>query len=402
MMRRCTFWLSVSAVFFACLLLSPASNALTEDEVLQRGLSDPDLQLHIQSRLSQAQAEVQAAGRWTNPSLEYSRENLDLPQGTSEEETLWLRQRINIAGVPTLKKKAAKYLLSATEYQLDMERRDWILRLRTAFYQSLAAQQQLTAVTALHERLQIMANTMQRRADKGDASRFDVLRINKELAIISNNKASANSDYNSHLSTLFALTNIQAENIQGDLLPTDISLPTLDIREHPRIKALISEQRSLEARVKTARRARWPELTLGIGRKEVSEPGLDLEGTAFSVGIDIPVFDRGQGQDNVALNRFFELEADKSLLARELRARSSALATSLRHHIQSANRLAQLNSNVQTGVSYLAEISYQAGELNVMELLDAYQSDLASTEHLIAVSLQARMTYIQLQHIHGK
>ena len=143
-------------------------------------------------------------------------------------------------------------------------------------------------------------------------------------------------------------------------------------------------------------------MTLSVGRKELSEPGIELDGNTFAVGVEIPLFDRGQGHDQVAQSRAYQLQADQAILQRQLRADVDGLKTALRSHHQSASELARLNVDEQSSLSYLAEISYQAGELTVMELLDAYQSDLATAQRLIEVSLQARLSYIQLQQLHGE
>ena len=394
-------------VLFTALYFAYAAHALTEQEVLQRGLSDPDVQRRFNAQQAQAQAQLKAAGLWDNPSLEYSREDLDLQQGTSEETTIWLRQRINIAGIHGLEKEAAKFSLTASKYNQELERRDWILRLRTAFYQTLAAQQTLSAVDRLKIRLQQLASAVQNRADKGDASRFDTLRINKEQAVIGSHYSIVHAEYGTQQSTLFALMNAPAASLEGTLLPPATPLATADIVQHPQLQALSAQQRSAQTRAKAQRRSRWPELTLGVGRKEVTEPGVDLDGNTFSVGIEIPLFDRGQGHDQVAQSQAFQLQADKAILLRQLRAKKHSLENALRSHLQSATELAILNSSEsthpeQSGLSYLAELSYRSGELSIMELLDAYQSDLATTQRLIDLSLQARLAYIQLQHLSGE
>ena len=398
---------SAIPVILAALCFTPVTNALTEQEALQRGLSDPDVQRRFEAQQTQAQAQLKASGHWDNPSLEYSREDLDLQQGTSEETTIWLRQRINIAGVHGLEKKAAKFSLTASNYSQELERRDLTLRLRTAFYHTLAAQQKLSAVDGLKTRLQQLTSAVQRRADKGDASRFDALRINQELAVIGSDYSIAHADYSTQQSTLFALMNAPAESLEGRLLPPATTLSAVDVVQHPQLQALSAQQRSAETRAKAEQRSRWPELTLGVGQKELSEPGVNLDGNTFSVGIEIPLFDRGQGHGQVAQSQAYQLRADQSILLRQLRAKKQSLENALRSHLQSATELAILNSSEsthpeQSSLSNLAELSYQGGELSVMELLDAYQSDLATTQHLIDLSLQARLAFIQLQHLNGE
>lgn len=391
-----------ACVFAFVMSGTPSAVAITEQDVLQKGLSDPDLQSRLEALVTGAEAAVDAAGHWDNPSIEYSREDLDLQRGASEETTIWLRQRINIAGVHGLNKHAAEHSLAASQYNQAQEERDWSMRLRLAFYQALAAQQRSAAVAELLSRLKQLTATVRHRAERGDASRFDVLRMSNELAVLSSDFESASADHRAWQATLFALINMPVEPLEGGLLPPSDALPPVDLSRHPQLQALGAEQRSAESRAEAERRARWPELTLSVGRKELSEPGIELDGNTFAVGVEIPLFDRGQGHNQVAQSRAYQLQADQAILRRQLSAEVDVLETSLLSHYRSAGELNRLNSADKSSLSYLAEISYQAGELTVMELLDAYQSDLATAQRLIAVSLQARLAYIQLQQLHGE
>ena len=88
-----TGWVLVLALSFA-----PCAGALTEQEAVQQGLAEPDLQSRKAAQLTEAEAAVQAAGHWDNPVIEYNREDLDwqtdswtLPKDFPGEYTMFYR-----------------------------------------------------------------------------------------------------------------------------------------------------------------------------------------------------------------------------------------------------------------------------------------------------------------------
>ena len=90
------------------------------------------------------------------------------------------------------------------------------------------------------------------------------------------------------------------------------------------------------------------------------------------------------------------------MLLRQLDAAWMSAIHTLATQQKIAGKLKALSSDSERSLSRLAEASYQAGELGVMELLDAYQADLEASEQYINTALQARLAYIQIQHLNGE
>ncbi len=401
--RYLMHFLNKALVFFCVFNFSlQARAALTEYQVVTLGFENPEIKMQWKAQLEKARGEMLHAGRWENPSIEYSQENLDLPGGTSEETSVWLRQKINIAGVKGLERKAAAKSYEAEEKQQAMDARHWQKTLREAFYETLAAQQKLAAIQQVYSHLKTIEKMVKQRAERGDASRFDALRIKKELSVLIGKNGSAEAKFAGLRNALFSKIDAPQQALEGRLLPTEITVESVDWSEHPQLQAIHSLQQSAEIRARAAGREHWPELTLGVGRKELNEPDISADGNLVSLGVTLPLFDHGRGEKQIAKSSVRQLKAEMILLQRQLEVAYQSALLSYRTNTDAALQLQGPSENNEQSLSRLAEASYNAGELSVMALLDAYQSDLEATEQYIDTALQARLAYLQLQFLRGK
>lgn len=117
----------------------PAQAGLSEAAAIERGMAQPRVRALLEARLEQAEGERRTAGRWENPEVEYSQENLGLPSGRSEESIWWLRQRLHLSGSKRLERDAATRARDAARARVAMDRRQWRTRIRQRFHDALAA-----------------------------------------------------------------------------------------------------------------------------------------------------------------------------------------------------------------------------------------------------------------------
>ena len=383
------------------LIAGNAFAALDENTAVTRGMAQPDIQTLFDARQQQAAGEVSAAGRWDNPEFEYEQENLSVPGGDSRETTLWLRQPLDLAGVKRLQRDAAAQGFTAEQLRVQLERQQWIATIRQRFHTALAAQLRSELAQRHHKRLQQIAAMIEQRIAKGEASRYDGLRLAQEIARIKSEFSDAVAETTVANQQLFSLIGIPAQPLEGELLPPSVSITShpSNLSQHPRVAALAagSQQAALNAQV--ARREAWPTLTLGLGHKTVDEPGLDTDGHAVALGIEIPLFDRGQGRAQVADALSRQLQAETALAIRQLENDIHALHVQLVAQRESALAFRRAAQADERSLSAIAESSYQAGEIGIMELIDAYVSEQSTGQRYIASALAARLTYIQLQQL---
>ena len=368
------------------------------------GLANPDFKRFLEAQLEEAKQQVRASGHWENPTIEYSREKINLPEGSSIESDIWVSQRIDIAGVKHLQKKAASIALQEQEFRNRFTTHARISQLRKVFYSAIANKEKLEGYNFIIKRLEIAATTIEQRVDKGDASKFEALRIKNEITLIKSKKKEIKTRWINETDKLFSLLALEKDQqkLSGVLLPNNIEARIFNVGQHPKIKLLTARKHYFETRVKTAKRERWPGLTLAIGHKKLSEANLNASGNAFALGVEVPLLDRGQGYDKVALSRANQTQSRLQLDKRELQTQYNALQNSFRENHNSALQLRNLIENKKSSLSYLAEASYHAGELSVMTLIDAYKADLAAKQNYISAAIAARLDYIQLQQMRGE
>lgn len=385
-------------------LLAPslAHAEFTETTALERGMNHPQIQSLFEAQLDQAEGERLGAGRWDNPEIEYSRESLDLRSGQSEETTWWVRQRLDLAGSKGLERDAAAMTQEAAKTRGVMERRQWRRRIRAHFYDALAAQIRAQALTEHSQRLQRMATVIEQRVAQGDASRYDSLRMNQERTRAQSAATEAQAEQRAQQEQLFSLVGGDLERLGGALLPPTVELDALPLEQHPELKMLKALEQSATLKAKAARRAAWPELSLGVGRKTLDEGGYSAEGNAIALSVEIPLFDRSEGDAQRARGLAHEYAADHALTHNRLRAQHRALLLTLAAQRESAQELRRAMNTGEDSLSAIAEASYQAGELSVMELVDAYRTELDTRLQYIDSARAARTTFIQLQQLEGQ
>ncbi|MFU8896249.1 MAG: TolC family protein [Gammaproteobacteria bacterium] len=385
-------------------LMLPAAAAsaatLTEAEAVRRGLSHPQHQAMQASSVGEARGAATAAGRWPNPEIELGREQVDGARGRSEETDLWIRQRLDLAGVRARERDAAQTLVAAARARADMADREQARDIRRRFYDALAADALLRLAVDWHGRLDLLvANTMQR-VDAGDASRYELLRLQKELSVVEAELLERQAAAASTRQRLFGMLGSEPVGLSGTLLPPsmdDAVAPGL-LADHPLLRALEAESDSALLSSQAASRRRWPTLTLGAGWRTVDEAGYSADGGMFMLGVEVPVFDRGTGERDAASSRARHRTAERWLTKERLAAEARSALGELQARRAGARLLSDRESE-ETSFLAMAEAAYEAGEIGMAELIDAHRTELTVARERIERARLARESYIELQHL---
>lgn len=387
-----------------CLLAngSAFAQALTEAEAVARGLAQADVQAMLAARLDVAAGNAAAAGRWANPEVEFSQESLDLSAGDSEERFLWIRQRLNVAGVHGLERDAADRMRAAEAARTAFSRREIARDIRRLFYEALAAERESQTINAWRDRLAELTSSVERRVAAGDASRYDHLRLARELALIRGQAFDLEAAAESARDHLFSLIGGQPAALDGTLLPppADGQAGADVVADHPLLTALDAEASSAALSARAAAREAWPEVTVGVGRRELDEPGGDADGNLVMLGVEVPIFDRGDGKQYAAESHARRLRAERALAANRLAADVRSVQREIRAR-RDAVSLLQADGEEPYSLSIIAESAYAEGEIGVMELIDAHRADLAAALEANARAQAARESYIELQMLRG-
>ena len=378
---------------------------LTESDVLARLSPDSPRVRAIRAGIEVARADVIAAKRWPNPRFTFDRESV---AGITENMTM-VAQPLPISGRRGLEIQSALAVVDATANRSDDAMRRARADLRLAFAQLLAAQTRERELTTSRDRLQELAQILAKREAAGDAAGFDRLRAEREVQEFDTDRAVAATERvraQAAVASFFpdAIDPSRLVAVSGTASPP--TLPSIDAllerAESVRgeLLALRKEVDAARIAAKAADRRRVPEPEIVAGSKSSTTGGGDL-GSVVTVHASIPIFDRGQPERALALARASQAEARAEAFRVALRSEIAALRTAVVEHRETARRYRDSAVNNVRQIERIAQVSYDAGERGILELLDAYRTGGSARIRQAALDLVARQTELELEFVSG-
>src|SRR6185503_10502669 len=379
---------------------SAQSLSLTESEVLARLSPDSPRVRAIRAAVDVARVDVLAAGRWPNPRLTIDRESV---AGITEYLTM-VSQPLPITGRRDLAVQAATASASASASRADEDVRRLRADARLAFATLVGAQTRERELTAIRDRLRELAQALARREAAGDAAGFDRLRAEREvldteadLTIAASDRARAQAILASYMSGVEGPTQIMAT--AGS--PSVAAVPPLDAlltqAESTRgeLRAYRQDIEAARFALRAAERSRVPEPEIVAGTKSSSALGGDV-GSVLTVHASIPLFDRARPERALADARATQAEARAASFATVLRGEVTALRTAVIERRDAATRYRAQALDSAAQIERIAQVSYDAGERSILELLDAYRLGASARTRQASLDLAVRQAEIEL------
>ena len=403
------FFLSLAAPTQGAAPTGKPDHPLTEPESIRLALERPAIRSLAQSQIALAESEVTAAGRWPNPEIEYSREQVNRPSGDSTEESFWLTQRFELSGQRGLHKEAAEHRLQAAALGTKANGVEIAADTRARFFRVLYQQMRLGSIEDWTQRLAEIGEVIRKRQRAGEVSGYDTLRMSTEQAAAQATFTKEQSSYKRAWAEFSAIVGGPEvtrayDGVAGQLLPNPPgALETMleAAAGRPDIAKLAKEAAAQELERSAGERGWVPELTVGIGRKSVDDDlGVD-SGPMIAAGITIPLFDRSQAE----VQRAFagaEIARNQHQLALtaaegEIRGRWNEV-TDLINTAWSQHRTAHEEA---TRLVKIAEVAYRGGEIGILELLDAYRGAHEAQLQVLETAVAARQAQIELDRLTG-
>lgn len=399
-------------MFVVCLntagqALAQDSNVFTEAEVVEYALARSAIQEAEDARLLAAESAVTESTTLPNPVASLTHENANVPAGNASESTVMISQTFDISGRRQLRKEAAETRREATRLDSYSRRIAIVQDVRKSFSDALYLQELQAAHLAWIERLDAATNVVGQLAQAGEASGYDRRRLEREaqtakakLRLIQA-EASRKQEI---LAGTIAKPVTDATAFKGNLIP-DAPLPLETLlassSKHPEIASLETQAAASERDRQAAELLGRPDITLGLGTKHVSEPGFSDNGLMLALSVPIPVFDKGQAQEQQAHARVAALQAERSLKLARAQAELRGLWSQTTQLRQAAIAYQGETLPAAQELSRIAEASYRAGEGNLLELLDAYRAELEAQTMKLDLALQARLSRIELDALAG-
>jgi cobalt-zinc-cadmium efflux system outer membrane protein len=401
-----------NAVFCAALagVLAPYSAGaqsltLTESEALARLSGESPRVRAIRAEIDVARADVETAGRWPNPRLLVDRESVT---GITEYLTR-VGQTLPISGQRGLHVRAASAMVDASTGRADDAVRRARADLRLAFAQLLGAQSRERELAAALGRLRGVADVLAKREAAGDAAGFDRLRADREVVEIDTDRSLAASDRaraQAALAGFFAQPGDVSAFVAAPGPASTSPIPALEelLRRAESTRgeliALGKEREAADFSVQAAQRRWIPEPEVVAGTKSSSFGDGDI-GSIFGVQATIPLFDRGQPERALAQARGSMAEARAAAFRLALRAEIAGWRTAVLERRRTAEQYRTSAGTSVDQIERIAQVSYDAGERGILELLDAYRTGATSRIRQAALDAAVREAEIELEFVSG-
>lgn len=378
---------------------------LTEAEALKRFSESSPRVRAIRAAIDLARADVIAAGRWPNPRVTVDRESV---AGNTEYMTM-VGQLLPINGQRGLQMRAASALVDAATSRADDAIRRARADLRLAFAHLAAAQTREAELTGARDRLRELADVLAKREAAGDAAGFDRLRAEREVLDLDADRATAASERARAQATVagfFGEPVDPARIVAVAAQPPAASLPSVDAlleRAESSRGELLALRKDIDAAQLSARaadRRRIPDPEVIAGTKSSTIGSGDI-GSVVTVQATIPLFDRGGVERAMARARANQAEASSAAFRVALRAEIASLVAAVTERRQTAARYRSAAVESAGQIERIAQVSYDAGERSILELLDAYRTGSIARVRVAALDAAVRQAEIELEYVSG-
>jgi outer membrane protein, heavy metal efflux system len=374
--------------------------SLTEREVLDRLTAESPRVQAARAGVDTARSEVLAARRWPNPSVSFTHE----AAGGVSESMLTVAQPLPVSGRRELEVRAASARVDAAGSRADERVRRLRADTRLAFVDVWSAQERERELARSVERVRELAGVLARREDAGDAAGFDRLRAERELLDLDTSRAAAATD-RAHAQLLLAgyIGLDDPASLQAATPPRSPAgiPPTAELIAHadtarPDLRALANDLDAAGFAERAAHRRRVPEPEIVAGTKS-SNGGTGDTGAIVGVRVALPLLDGGRVERAAASARASQARAEAAALRQAVRAQVAAWRATVLERRATADRY-RAAMDAGADIERIAQVSYDAGERGILELLDAHRTSTSARVRLIELDAAVRQAEIELEY----
>lgn len=364
------------------LVLLPMATAHAETLTLPRALElaeqhSPRLQIAL-TEVERARSGIRSARALPNPELDLragqSRgRSAGNPNGSSG--SIGISQPIDLPSQRAPRIRAAESGLEATRHGVDEERLLLRAEIRQAFYTALRRKAEYELALDNKNLLEQTRNRIELSVKVGERARFELVRIEAELANAVNQMGSAKLRIAQALAALRTLVGAPLPtdfDIIGALAPDEPLPPLASLQErllarHPSLRRAGADLARAEQRLEAERALRTPRPTLFAGMDRDPSQGIATVGIA----IPIPLWDQRQGPIGEAVAQFQQAAAFRDRLRIELLGEldlnySRLLVARQQIAAYEGGLIRQAESSLK-----VAEAAFRFGERGFLEVLDA-------------------------------
>ena len=363
---------------------------LTRDEAVALALREnPTLRAKAQDVRATEANEI-TAGLRPNPTASYSAEQLG-NRNVDPQHTVTLGQPIETGGKRGRRVASARAATRVAGYELDDVRRQTIAQVKKAFTDVLVAQATLALAQDNLKTLDEVERLQRFRAEKGDISELELLRIQVQRFAFERDAADARQAIATAKIALRQVTGpavIAADvEVVGDLgspalAPTREEMYRRALDNRPDLRAAEAARARARADHDLARANAWWDITPQLEYQRIGNDN------TFGVGVSIPIriFDRNQGEIERTRAEISRADALREAAAAQVLADVDTAVTTLGVQRDRIELLRGTYLPKAQQARDTVEFAYRRGGLSLLDFLDAQRTYReTSLEHLRAL-----------------
>ena len=396
-MRFQRFLLSFMLVTARAASAQTIPNVLTEDDAVRIAQGSQSVIALSAAQLDLARSDIERERRWPNPTLDYTRESAG-----ETEQFLTLSQSFDFSGRRAMRRRAAELRVEATQQEVAGQQLDLARIVRSEFSRAASQQELVRALTEWSRKIGAAADTAARLQAGGEVSGYDRRRLERE-------RIGAEARLAAERGALIAAQRrlasfLGSENLDGVTLqrPTPPEIPadaelTTRIEQRPDVAAIAKRIEAATLDQQAAQRWRVPLFDLTAGMKNTQADS----GAIFGAGVSLPLFNRNQDELLRANAELAILNAQRTLLVTRAHGEVGGLAAEARELRNAARLFREQALPTSERLTATAEAAYRAGEVGILELLDAYRTALDGEVEAAELEQRAREAEIDLTRALG-
>jgi cobalt-zinc-cadmium efflux system outer membrane protein len=316
-----------------------------------------------------------------NPTVSYGGVRLvnGLSTGATTQHQVVLEQPLLVFGQRQARTDAADLNVRAEQARVADTIAQRRLVVRQAFATLLSRQEQLRVIKDSLADLERVQQVVRGRAEAGERSRYDVVRIETETETLQVQVVNAEADVEDAAGQLASLLGFPgwSPRATGALtpgnVPTDVNVlwETAQTRR-PSIVSIRQQQAAARGGVFLAQRERLPVPAVSGGTQLTTD--VTGQSAFFGFSMPLPFFDRNQG---AIAKANAQVDADQRALEAELAEARADVERVANVLVKRREALTRLESQVVQRTPMLrqmAEDAYREGSADILELLDAMRS----------------------------
>ncbi len=394
---------------------APEGSALAEKTQLRRvtldealGLLGSNLELRMaRSAAVRAEAMARQSGAYSNPAFTASHEALDESGLAASESYFTLSQRIEWPGARDARRAVSNENVLAARSRVMADSVTLAFRVKRAYVEAARAERHgeiLERVTAVFRQA---AESAGERYQEGDVSLYDLRRIEVERVRYEASLADALLVLNASRRQLALLVAPETGELQlapsdppvGIPPPIDLNqLQALALGRRPEVLALEAGVRSAEAERRGMRAQRVPELTATGGFKRQSN---GFNGLFLGMSVPVPLWNRSSGAIEAADALVMEKETLLVFTRKEIEQDASRALDVYSSQVRRSELLSNRNEQSRVDLLDVAQVAYDAGEMELIGLLDAAEALSDAETATLRIQSEVWISYYDLERAVG-